>query len=104
MPQIILVKQNGQKLYINYVRNPAGANTFTMEIPGVQIRQHPPGGNDYNYLWFPPAQPAAHPDPEDLEIHLTGPLVVDNLILPLNGGQLVPQPPDQTTEITVKLV
>jgi len=103
MPQIILVKQNGQRIYINYTRNPAGSNIFEMQIPGVEIRHHPHGGNLYNYLWFPPAPPAAQPNPDDIEIHLTGPLVEDFFILPLNGGQIQPLPPDATTEITVKL-
>ena len=101
IPQFIIVKQNGQRIYINFNRVPGPGNSFTMQIPGVEISQHNLGGQNYDYLWFPPATANAHPD--DITISLTGPLVLDSLNLPFNGGRIPPIPADQPNEITVRI-
>jgi hypothetical protein len=105
MPRIILVKGNGQRIFIDCAQVPhPGAGPGTLEIPNVEIRTHndPNPANQYNYLYFP--QGAAGPaQPDDLVIHLRGPVQEDNLILPFNGGQIPAQPPDVADEVTVKL-
>jgi hypothetical protein len=95
------VKQNGEKINIDFEKEDVDDNKFTMKIRGVEIRHHPPDDAGYDYLWFPSADP--HPDGEDIKIRLMSPLELDNLHLPFNGGQTPPLPPDASTEVTIKL-
>jgi hypothetical protein len=74
-----------------------------MEIPGVEIHNHTDSAGNilYKYLKFPPPQSPS--DTNDLTIMLNGPLVVDYMVLPFNGGQTPPLPPNASNEITIKL-
>ena len=101
MPQIELVKQSGESIYINFDREDNPDGSFNMKILGVEIRHHNEPGNDYDYLWFPSADD--QPGEEKLRISLLSPLELDNLHMPFNGGQTPPAPPDTSTEVTVKL-
>jgi hypothetical protein len=103
VPRIILVKDNGQRIFIDCNQvPPQGGGPGTLEIPNVEIRTHNEPGNVYNYLYFP--QGTAGPEqPGDLVILLKGPLHENNLVLPLNGGQIPALPPNHPNEVTVKL-
>jgi hypothetical protein len=105
MPRIILIKENGQRISIECNSVPThGGGPGTLEIPNVEIRTHHPkdGSMDYQYLWFPPG-PNDPEQPDDLVIKLCAPLEQDSMILPFNGGHIPAQPPDDATEVTVKL-